>query len=67
LNGAQRLNCSDDLNGLRLLLSDTAIRLGTLFKTSVEFWLNLQELWHAEKGLPAWVRKSIEGNRSVLT
>ena len=46
-----------------------AIRLGTFFKTSAEFWMNLQmtyELGNAEKALPARVRKSIEDNRSVL-
>lgn len=48
---------------------DAAIRLGTFFKTSAEFWMNLQmtyDLRNAEKALPARVRKSIEGNRSVL-
>ena len=70
LNGAQRLNCLNDLNGPRLQLPDTAIRLGTFFKTSAEFWMNLQttyDLRNAEKALPARVRKSIEDNRSVLT
>ena len=35
---------------------DTAIRLGTFFKTSAEFWMNLQmtyDLRNAEKALPA--------------
>jgi addiction module HigA family antidote len=48
---------------------DTAIRLGTFFKTTAEFWMNLQmtyDLRNAEKTLPARVRKSIEDNRSVL-
>ena len=47
----------------------TAIRLGTFFKTSAEFLMNLQmtyDLRNAEKALPARVRKSIEDNRSVL-
>ena len=47
----------------------TAIRLGTFFKTSAEFWMNLQmtyDLRDAEKALPARVRKRIENNRSVL-
>ncbi len=47
----------------------TAIRLGTFFKTSPEFWMNFQvtyDLSNAEKALPAKVRKSIEANRSVL-
>ena len=46
-----------------------AIRLATFFKTSPEFWMNLQmtyDLRNAEKALPARVRKSIENNRSVL-
>jgi antitoxin HigA-1 len=54
----------------RGITEDTAIRLGTFFKTSAEFRLNLQmtyDLRNAEKALPARVRKSIEDNRSVLT
>src|SRR5687767_13061897 len=53
----------------RGITGDTAIRLGTFFKTSAEFWMNLQmtyDLRNAEKSLPAKVRKSIENNRSVL-
>ena len=48
---------------------DMAIRLGTFFKTSAEFWMNLQmtyDLRNAEKALPARVRKSFEDTRSVL-
>jgi antitoxin HigA-1 len=47
----------------------TVIRLGTFFKTSAEFWMNLRmtyDLCNAEKALPARVRKTIEDNRSVL-
>ena len=57
------------LKAERGITGDTATRLGTFFKTSVEFWMNLQmsyELRNAEKALPARVRKSIEGNRGVL-
>ena len=53
----------------RGVTGDTAIRLGTFFRTSAEFWMNLQmtyDLRNAEKALPARVRKSIEDNRSVL-
>ena len=53
----------------RGITGDTAIRLGTFFKTSAEFWMNLQmiyDLRHAEKALPARVRKRIEDNRNVL-
>jgi addiction module HigA family antidote len=57
------------LKGERGITGDTAIRLGTFFKTSAEFWMNLQmtyDLRNAEKALPARVRKSIEQNRSAL-
>jgi antitoxin HigA-1 len=40
----------------RGITGDTAIRLGTFFKTSAEFWMNLQmtyDLRNAEKALPA--------------
>ena len=53
----------------RGITGDTAIRLETFFKTSAEFWMNLQmiyDLRNAEKTLPAGVTKSIEDNRSVL-
>ena len=52
-----------------LATGDTAIRLGTFFKTSREFWMNLQvtyDLRNAEKALPAKVRKRIEDNRVLL-
>ena len=53
----------------RGITGDTAIRLGTFFKMSPEFWMNLQmtyDLRNAEKALSAKARKSIEDNRSVL-
>jgi addiction module HigA family antidote len=56
------------LKGERGITGDTAIRLGTFFKTSAEFWMNLQmtyELRNAEKALPARVRKRIEDNRGA--
>jgi len=43
----------------RGITGDTAIRLGTFFKTSAEFWMNLQmtyDLRNAEKALPTRVR-----------
>jgi antitoxin HigA-1 len=58
------------LNRERGITGDTAIRLGTFFKTSAEFWMNLQmayDLRNAEKALPARIRKRIENNRSVLS
>jgi antitoxin HigA-1 len=53
----------------RGITGDTAIRLGTFFKTSAEFWMKLaNDLRPAQrrKALPARLRKSIEDNRSVL-
>ena len=53
----------------RGITGDTVIRLGTFFKTSAEFWMNLQityDLGNAEKALPARVRKSIEESGSLL-
>lgn len=53
----------------RGITGNMAIRLGTFFQTSAEFWMNLQmtyDLRNAEKALPAKVRKSIEDNRNVL-
>ena len=57
------------LKGERGITGDTAIRLGTFFKTSAEVWMNLQmtyDLRNAKKALPARVRESIEKNGSVL-
>lgn len=53
----------------RGITGDTALRLGTFFNTSPEFWMNLQltyDLRKAEKALPARVRKSIELQRAHL-
>ena len=57
------------LKDQRGITGDTAIRLGTFFKTSAEVWMNLQmtyDLRNAEKALTAKVRKSIEDSRSML-
>ncbi len=65
-----RFHCRTGLpNGDRRITGDTAIRLGTFFETSAEFWMNLQmtyELRRAEKALPARVRKSIEDRRGAV-
>jgi addiction module HigA family antidote len=57
------------LKDQRGITGDTAIRLGTFFKKSAEFWMDLQvtyDLRNAEKALPAKVRESIVDNRSLL-
>ncbi|MDT3776338.1 HigA family addiction module antitoxin [Nitrospira sp. MA-1] len=54
------------LKGQRGITGDTALRLGTFFNTSPEFWMNLQkayELRLAEKALPGKVRKHIQKSR----
>jgi addiction module HigA family antidote len=53
----------------RGITGDTAIRLGTFFKTSAEFWMSLHmtyDLRNAEKALPVRGRTGIEENRSAL-
>jgi addiction module HigA family antidote len=53
----------------RGITGDTAIRLGTFFKTLAGLWMHLEityDLRNAEKVLAARVRKSIEDNRSML-
>jgi antitoxin HigA-1 len=50
----QRVN--ELLNGRRAVTVDTALRLGRVFRTSPELWLNLQravDLWDATHGSAA--------------
>ncbi len=57
------------LKGERGITGDTALRLGTFFKTSAEFWMNLQmtyDLRKAEKSLSASVKKTIEEHRAAF-
>lgn len=57
------------LKGQRGITGDTALRLGTFFNTSPEFWMNLQktyELRLAEKALPGKVKKHIQASRESL-
>jgi len=57
------------IKGQRGITGDTAIRLATFFKTTAEFWMNLQktyELRLAELALPEKVRKHIEEKRNFL-
>jgi addiction module HigA family antidote len=44
------------IRGKRGVTADTALRLAKLFKTSPEFWMNLQvalDLYHAKRALAA--------------
>jgi antitoxin HigA-1 len=57
------------LKGERGVTGDTAIRLGTFFKTSAEFSMILQMTYglrNAEKVLPARMRKSMAENKRAL-
>jgi addiction module HigA family antidote len=57
------------LKGQRGITGDTALRLGTFFNTSPEFWMNLQktyELRLAEMALSGTVRKHIQKSRESL-
>ncbi len=57
------------LKGERGITGDTAVRLGTFFDTSPEFWMNLQktyELRLAERAMPRKVRKRIEEQREAM-
>lgn len=49
------------LNGQRSVTGDTALRLGHFFRTSPEFWLNLQKLYE----LRLAEKKSIEMIRAL--
>ena len=51
------------LNAKRSITADTAIRLAQFFKTSPEFWLNLQrdfDLKKAQKNIGKKIKNSIE-------
>ena len=56
------------IQGKRAITGDTALRLGHWFKTSAEFWLNLQtayDLRVAEKELAGIIRKLETGPAGV--
>ena len=51
---ARRINVpvnriTEILNGRRAITGDTALRLGRFFRTSGEFWLNLQKLYELRR------------------
>jgi addiction module HigA family antidote len=51
------------------ITGDTAVRLAAFFKTTAEFWMNLQktyELRRAEQALPVKVRRHIEQRRAAF-
>lgn len=57
------------IKGQRGITGDTAVRLAAFFKTTAEFWMNLQktyELRLAEQALPVKVRRHIEECRAAL-
>jgi addiction module HigA family antidote len=57
------------IKGQRGITGDTAVRLATFFKTTAEFWMNLQktyELRRAEQALPVKVKRQIEQRRGAI-
>jgi antitoxin HigA-1 len=53
---------SDIVRGKRAITTDTALRLGIYFKTSPEFWLNLQnryDLKRAQRSLLPKIEKDV--------
>ena len=57
------------IKGRRGITGDTAVRLATFFKTTAEFWMNLQktyELRLTEQALPVRVRRHIEERGAAL-
>jgi addiction module HigA family antidote len=57
--GVSRRRVNELIRGHRAITPDTAIRLGTYFRTGPEFWMNLQQAWdlyqawRALRGSPA--------------
>lgn len=54
--GVPATRIADIVHGRRTISPDTAIRLGRFFKTSPEYWLNMQQItdiWEAQQGLGA--------------
>ncbi|HZT41457.1 MAG TPA: HigA family addiction module antitoxin [Chthonomonadaceae bacterium] len=47
--GVQQTRISEIINGKRSITPDTAIRLARFFKTTPEFWLNLQRQYDLEE------------------
>jgi addiction module HigA family antidote len=43
--GVSRRRVNELIRGHRAITPDTAIRLGTYFRTGPEFWMNLQQAW----------------------
>ncbi len=67
--GVPAIRITAILKGERGITGDTAVRLGTFFDTSPEFWMNLQktyELRLAERAMPRKVRKRIEEQREAM-
>jgi addiction module HigA family antidote len=64
------LSCIESsIKGQPDITGDTAVRLANLFKTTAEFWMNLQktyELGLTERALPSNVKKPIKQRRDAF-
>jgi addiction module HigA family antidote len=63
----QRINTL--IRGKRGVSAETALLLGSYFKTGPEFWMNLQtnhDLYKARKELPTAIGRRVAGSRMVF-
>ena len=57
--GIPRMRVSQIVRGQRILTADTAIRLGIVFGTTPQFWMNLQARYDIELAKPKIDPRSI--------
>lgn len=58
--GVPRMRISQIVRGERSITADTAIRLGIVFKTTPQFWMNLQARYDLEVADPEVDARSID-------
>jgi addiction module HigA family antidote len=59
--GVSRRRVNELIRGHRAITPDTAIRLGTYFRTGPEFWMNLQQAWDLYQAWRALRGVSVDG------
>jgi len=58
--GIPRMRVSQIVRGQRTITADTAIRLGIVFKTTPQFWMNLQARYDLEIAEPRIDARTID-------
>ena len=58
--GIPRMRVSQIVRGERSITADTAIRLGIVFKTAPQFWMNLQARYDLEVAEPRVDARTID-------